>query len=447
MSKVESGHAALLVLEDGTAYWGTSVGTPGETFGEVVFNTGMTGYQEVLTDPSYLGQIVVMTYPEVGIYGVNEEDAESGRIQVAGFVVHRAVRQPFNHRATRSFTDYLTRAGIVALEGVDTRALTRRIRTQGAMRAAISTLDLLPESLLARVRASPPMAGRNLVQELRRTGAGPRSSRSARGMPAGQARSAALHVVVVDAGAKGSIVSALAGRGARVSLVPFDASAEHILGLAPDGVLVSNGPGDPATLHATIETMRRLLEHAVPLGGICLGHQLLGLALGGATYKMRFGHRGINHPVKDLGSGRVLVTTQNHGFAVDPTSLGIAWEPLDSAFVPSRPELLGERPAGAEGVTMAERLPTTTLVGASPLGYGGVEVTQLSLNDGTLEGLRLLPSDGSERPLAISVQYHPEAAPGPHDAQGFFDGFLALVEAHRAGSSGEEGSYAPPAGH
>ncbi len=214
MDTAGGGQTALLVLEDGTLCWGTSIGAPGETFGELVFNTGMTGYQEVLTDPSYLGQIVVMTYPEVGIYGINDEDAESGRIQVAGFVVHRAVREPFNYRATRSFTDYLVRAGIVALEGVDTRALTRRIRTQGAMRAAISTLDLLPESLLARVRASPQMAGRNLVRELRRTGAERVAGRLARGAVPQRTASAALHVVVVDAGAKGSIVRSLAS-GAR----------------------------------------------------------------------------------------------------------------------------------------------------------------------------------------------------------------------------------------
>ncbi len=232
-----------------------------------------------------------------------------------------------------------------------------------------------------------------------------------------------------------------------MSLAPFDASAQQIMDLSPDGVLFSNGPGDPATLHETIELMRRLLERGVPLGGICLGHQLLGLALGGTTYKMRFGHRGINHPVKDLASGRVLVTTQNHGFAVDPTSLGIAWEPLDSAFVPSQPAMLGERLAGTELVTMAERLPDRALVGASPLGYGPVEITQLSLNDGTAEGLQLQSSEGDGPALAISVQYHPEAAPGPHDAQGFFDQFLDLVRVRRNGSGGEEGPHAPAPGH
>ncbi|NLF01287.1 MAG: glutamine-hydrolyzing carbamoyl-phosphate synthase small subunit [Anaerolineales bacterium] len=409
--------AALLVLEDGTYFWGRAAGAPGETFGELVFNTGMTGYQEVLTDPSYRGQIVVMTYPEVGIYGVNSEDIESDALQVAGFVVHRAVPQPFSHRATSAFPDYLIGAGVVAIQGVDTRALTRRIRTCGAMRAAISTVELDVEGLLARVRQSPGISGRDLVREVHRVDQPmcPPSSD-------GQRR----RVVLLDAGAKGNIMHELVQRGIEVAVVPYDASVSTVLDCRPAAVMISNGPGDPAVLTATVATVRGLLEHGVPVAGICLGHQLLGLALGGAVYKMRFGHRGSNHPVKDLAGGRVLVTTQNHGFAVDPTSLGIAWEPLDTAFTPTRPALLdGQRWDDGAG-TMAERLPGEPLVGTSPFGFGEVEITHLSLNDGTLEGLRL-----RGQPV-FSVQYHPEASPGPHDAAGFFEAFARLVEAPHA---------------
>ena len=452
---------ALLALEDGTLFWGRCVGCPGETFGELVFNTGMTGYQEVLTDPSYRGQIVVMTYPEVGITGVNPEDVESEAVQVAGFVVHHAVREPFNHRATLSFTEYLNRACISALEDVDTRALTRHIRARGAMRGAISTTDLDPDNLVARVRQSPTMLGRNLVREVSTRAS--RATPPAAGSLPSERRSGVgpFLVVVVDAGAKRHIVQDLASCGAAVTVVPHDAGVEEVLSLRPDGVLVSNGPGDPAVLDEIIRLVRALLERRVPLAGICLGHQLLGLAVGGRTYKMRFGHRGANHPVKDLATGRVLITTQNHGFAVDPTSLDIPWRPLDTAFRPVHPEILsgGECSAGDDSLlrlvgppchgasdadlamrpkqsskvgasdaspTMAELLPSQPLVGRSPEGFGSVEITHLSLNDGTLEGLRLhdLP--------ALSVQFHPEASPGPHDAKGFFETFAALMEAHRA---------------
>jgi carbamoyl-phosphate synthase small subunit len=360
-----------------------------------------------------------MTYPEIGIYGVNPQDVESDAIQVAGFVVHRAVREPFNQRATGSLTDYLNEEEIVAVEGVDTRALTRHIRARGAMRGAISLLDLDPESLVNRVRQSPEMVGRDLVREVSPLGVAAASHADNRGM----------HLVVVDAGAKGGIVrdGSRASGELAVSRVPYDVDVETVLGLQPDGVLVSNGPGDPAVLERTIHMMRGLLEHRVPLGGICLGHQLLGLAVGGQTYKMRFGHRGSNHPVKDLGTGRVLITTQNHGFAIDPTSLGIAWEPLDGAFCPAFPQVLNEKAGPVHGsLTMAELLPTQPLIGTSPLGFGDVEITHLSLNDGTLEGLGL-----RDYP-ALSVQYHPEASPGPHDGRGFFDQFVTLMEAHRA---------------
>ena len=408
---------ALLALEDGTIFCGKSLGHPGETFGELVFNTGMTGYQEVLTDPSYRGQIVVMTYPEIGIYGVNPEDAESDAIQVAGYVIHRAVCGPFNQRARGSFTNYLSQAGIVAIEGVDTRALTRHLRTQGAMRGAISTVDLDPKSLIARTQKSPPMLGRNLAKEV-----SPSEATALSAQKGGH-----FHVVLVNSGAKDGIIRDLILHEMAVSAVPYNADIEAVLKLKPDGVLISNGPGDPAPLDETIQLIRALLEHCIPLAGICLGHQLLGLALGGQTYKMRFGHRGINHPVKELKTGQVLITTQNHGFAVDPTSLDISWAPLDAAFRPTRPNILREdSPAPDTSGTMAERLPSRPLIGMSPLGYGPVEITHLSLNDGTLEGLRL-----HEFP-AIAVQFHPEASPGSHDAKGFFEAFTALMEQHRA---------------
>jgi len=334
-------NTALLALEDGTIFWGTSVGAAGETFGELVFNTGMTGYQEVLTDPSYRGQIVVMTYPEIGIYGVNPDDVESERLQVAGFVVHRAVRSAFNQRATLAFTDYLESAGVVAIEGIDTRALTRHLRTHGAMRGAIVTAavkkDLDSDAIIARVRRSPTMVGRNLAGDV--------TTDSVIGYGASGETSGDQdrpHIVVIDAGYKQGIVRDLMATGAVVTVVPYDVDAATVLSLQPDGVMVSNGPGDPEPLAATITMIRALLKQRVPLGGICLGHQLLGLAAGGRTYKMRFGHRGANHPIKELRTGQIMITTQNHGFALDPTSLGIGWAPLDAAFEPTRPELMAQ---------------------------------------------------------------------------------------------------------
>lgn len=418
---INKSQTALLALEDGTSYWGQSIGAPGETFGEFVFNTGMTGYQEVLTDPSYCGQIVVMTYPEVGIYGINPEDSESGKIQVAGYVVQNAVRTPSNQRANLSLTDFLCQEGIVAVEGIDTRALTRHLRTHGAMRGSISTIDLQIDSLVARVQQSPQMAGMGLAHKV--TPAAPEALNAP--------QDSAPHIVIIDAGRKENIARELMKRGMAVTVVPYNAHIDTVLAFKPDGVLVSNGPGDPEPLHETIILMRELLKRRIPLAGICLGHQLLGLALGGTTYKMRFGHRGVNHPVKDLRTGSIVITTQNHGFAVDPTSLGISWTPLDAAFKPVRPDL-GDPLAVNAPVTMAERLPEAALIGESPLGFGKVEVTHLSLNDGTLEGLRLV--DGP----AFSVQYHPEACPGPHDANAYFDRFVDLVKAMiKNGSRGQ----------
>jgi carbamoyl-phosphate synthase small subunit len=416
---------ALLALEDGTIFWGKSVGHAGETFGELVFNTGMTGYQEVLTDPSYCGQIVVMTYPEIGIYGINPDDVESWQIQVAGYAIHRAVRQPFNHRAIQSFPDYLEKASIVAIEGIDTRKLTRHLRTHGAQRGAISTVDLDPESLIARVRQSPQMAGLNLAKEVTPDETADLAQTGISGAQAA-ASEVRFNVVLIDCGRKENIARDLMAHGCHVTVVPYDADLETVLDLDPDGVFVCNGPGDPEPLDETIELVRGVLEREIPLAGICLGHQILGLALGGKTYKMRFGHRGINHPVRDFRAERILITTQNHGFAVDPTSLDVGWAPLDMAFQASKPEILPDDPRREDPtVTMAELLPQEPLVGESPLGFGKVLITHLSLNDGTMEGMKLLDLP------AFSVQYHPEAAPGPHDAKPYFGEFVALMEKRR----------------
>lgn len=393
---------ALLVLENGLFFYGNSFGAEGETFGELVFNTGMTGYQEILTDPSYKGQIVLMTYPEIGIYGVNEEDFESADIQVAGFVVCRAVKRPFNRRASMSLVEYLQKASVVAIEGVDTRALTRRIRAKGAMRAGISTVELDPEKLLERVKKSPRIEGRDLVKELKSSNvAGKKGCKS----------TSFLRIVVIDTGVKAGIIRHLKKRGVGVVRMPYPPKVREILDLEPDGILLSNGPGDPAALSEMVGVIRKLLERQIPLGGICLGHQLLALAIGGRTYKMRFGHHGINHPVKNLCTGHILITSHNHGFAVDPTAFGIP--------------KVGNEEQNAEMLT-EELKNLSSLQGESPLGFGGVEVTHLSLNDGTVEGIRLLDLP------AISVQFHPEASPGPHDAESFFDEFISLVEVNHA---------------
>lgn len=354
----------------------------------------MTGYQEVLTDPSYTGQIVVMTYPEIGIYGVNEEDVESDGIKVAGFVVYRSVSVPSNWRATISFPDYLKKHNIVAIEGVDTRALTRKIRVKGAMKGAISTVDLNPESLVRRVKESPGIVGRDLVGLV-----SPKEIIV-------ENEDGEFSVVVLDSGVKWGILRDLKRVGARVVRVPYGVDIDDIKKLNPDGVLISNGPGDPAALLKTVRLIRDLLKEEIPLAGICLGHQLLGLAIGARTYKMKFGHRGINHPVKDLRNGRVLITTHNHGFAVDPKSFGL-------------PEL-GSEDQDANVLT-SNLQKISVLEGTSPQGIK-VEITHISLNDGTIEGMRLVDYP------AFSVQYHPEASPGPHDAKYFFEEFKRLIK-------------------
>jgi carbamoyl-phosphate synthase small subunit len=380
---------ALLVLEDGTSFRGRGFGAAGESFGEVVFNTGMSGYQEVLTDPSYAKQIVVMTYPHVGNYGVNAEDPESAGVQVAGFVVREAARRPSSWRATSSVGEYLERSGVVGIEDIDTRALTLHIREAGAMRAAISTTDLDERSLVARVREQPEMLGADLASTVSTQEeyeaieiVGPARHRDGR----------VLHVAAFDWGLKRNSLRMLAESGCETTVYPALTPADRVLAEEHDGVFLSNGPGDPAATGYAVETTKRLLGK-VPVFGICLGHQMLGRAIGGRTYKMKFGHRGANQPVKDLETGRVEVTSHNHGFAVDPETWGIT---------------RGQVPTGEPPVVETEA--------------GRAALTHWNLNDGTLEGLKMLDVP------AFSVQYHPEAAPGPHDSGYLFDRFVELME-------------------
>jgi carbamoyl-phosphate synthase small subunit len=363
---------AWLVLEDGTAFRGRAVGAEGETFGEAVFNTSMTGYQEVLTDPSYKGQIVCMTYPHIGNYGVNDEDAESRRTWVEGFIMRELSPVASNFRSQEPLDAYLKRRGVVAIDGVDTRALTLKLRQQGSMRCGVSTTEADPARLLQRVRSAPGIVGADLVTQV--------TCEQAYEWPAGSAAPAAgLHIAVLDFGVKYNILRELAGLGCRVSVMPAQSTAADVLARKPDGVVLSNGPGDPAAVTYAVQAIRGLMGH-VPMLGICLGHQLLGLAYGGETFKLKFGHHGGNHPVQDTGTGKVEITTQNHNFAVR----------------------------------------VDTIPG------GKVALTHKNLNDGTVEGMR-----HSELPI-FSLQYHPEAAPGPHDARYLFQRFLDLVEGVKA---------------
>lgn len=387
------GRPALLVLEDGSAFRGTSFGAAGEAFGEAVFNTAMTGYQEVLTDPSYAGQIVVMTAPEQGNYGTNREDPESARVRVAGFAVREASRRASSWRAERTLHEELEAAGVPGIQGIDTRRLTLRIREVGAMRCGISTEDPDPASLLQRVRSSPGMAGADLARTV--TADGPYEAREVVG-PAATDRGPVLRVAAYDFGMKTNILRRLAAEGIETTVFPAETPAAEVLAGGFDGVFLSNGPGDPAATRYGVRAAQELLGR-LPIFGICLGHQLLGLALGGRTYKMKFGHRGANQPVKHLPTGRVEITSHNHGFAVDPGGWG---EPEDGG------------PAAHGGIVPRVRT-----------AFGEVELTHHNLNDGTLEGLRCLDVP------ALSVQYHPEAAPGPHDSRYLFSAFRRLMEA------------------
>jgi len=377
-----SAREALLVLEDGSAFRGTSFGATGETFGEAVFNTGMSGYQEVLTDPSYAGQVVAMTAPQQGNYGTNAEDPESARIQVAGFVVREVARRASSWRATGTLGDELAAAGVVGIEGIDTRRLTLRIRERGAMRCGVSTEDLDAASLLERVLAKPGMEGADLAKDV--STSEPYEARELVG-PTSNVRGRVLRVAAYDFGLNRNILRRLAEHGIESTVVPATTPATEVLDGGYDGVFLSNGPGDPAVTTYGVEATAALLG-AIPVFGICLGHQLLALALGGRTRKMAFGHRGANQPVHDRRTGRVEITSHNHGFAVDPDG----W--------------------ARDGY----RAETSS---------GGAELTHWNLNDGTLEGLRCLDTP------AFSVQYHPEAAPGPHDSRSLFGEFRDLMGA------------------
>ncbi|HWJ82641.1 MAG TPA: glutamine-hydrolyzing carbamoyl-phosphate synthase small subunit [Nocardioides sp.] len=373
---------ALLVLEDGRAFRGESYGAEGETFGEAVFNTGMTGYQETLTDPSYHRQVVVMTAPHIGNTGVNDEDPESKRIWVAGYVVRDPARVPSSWRSRRTLDDELTAQGVVGISGIDTRALTRHLRERGAMRVGISTVETDPEALLAKVLESGQMAGAELSSQV--------TTDEAYVVPAqGEKR---FTVAALDLGIKDMTPHRMAERGIEVHVLPATSTIEDVLAVQPDGLFFSNGPGDPAATKDQIGVLQAALERGLPYFGICFGNQLFGRALGFGTYKLKYGHRGINQPVMDRTTGKVEVTAHNHGFAVDA--------PLDQ--------------------------PTETP-------YGVASVSHVCLNDDVVEGLELRVSTGSTtdrgRLKAFSVQYHPEAAAGPHDAAYLFDRFCDLMEA------------------
>jgi carbamoyl-phosphate synthase small subunit len=393
------GAVALLALEDGTWFAGRSFGATGETFGEVVFNTAMSGYQEVLTDPSYAAQIVVMTQPHQGNYGVNGDDPESGRVWVAGFVVREAARRSSSWRAERTLRDYLAESAVVGIEGIDTRALTLHIREAGAMRAGISTEDLDPASLVRRVQEQPAMEG----TELASTVSTPEPYEAERVVgPVSDSSGRVFRVAAFDWGIKRNILRSLARKRCEVTVYPAGTTAEDVLSEGFDGVFLSNGPGDPAATRYAVETCRRLLG-GIPVFGICLGHQIMSLAAGGSTYKLKFGHRGANQPVRNEDTGRVEITSHNHGFAVDAN----AWP---SEAVESR----SGAPARAGGGPAPRMVKTE---------FGPAALTHVNLNDGSLEGLRLLDVP------AFSVQYHPEAAPGPHDSGYLFDRFIEMMEA------------------
>jgi carbamoyl-phosphate synthase small subunit len=366
---------ALLVLRDGRVFRGQALGAPGEASGEVVFNTAMTGYQEILTDPSYRGQIVLMTYPLIGNYGLNEEDAESRRPWVSGFAVKEASPVASSWRSRLTLEEYMIRHGIVGIQGIDTRALTRHLRDHGAQEGLISTRDLGEPRLVDRARALPPLVGRDLVREVTVDSHFQWTEGTwERGRGYAAVGTPRFRVIAYDSGIKLSILRQLASVGCQVTAVPAGTPAEDVLALEPDGVFLANGPGDPEAVPYLVEAVRRLLGQ-VPIFGICLGHQILGLAAGGTTYKLPFGHHGGNHPVRNLDTGRVEITAQNHGFAVAPASLEAH----------------------------------------------GWEQTHVNLNDGTCEGIR-------QRDLrAFSVQYHPEASPGPHDASYLFHRFTELM--------------------
>jgi carbamoyl-phosphate synthase small subunit len=376
---MKSKQKAMLALEDGAVFEGWSFGFLGEKAGEIVFNTSMTGYQEILTDPSYKGQIVTMTYPHIGNYGINKEDIESQGPKVEGFIIKENSSIFSNWRGDQSLSDYLINHRIMGVEGMDTRAITKHIRLVGAMKAVLSTEDLDRDQLIEKAKTSPGLIGRDLVKEVTCETPYPWASGNDSQFSFHPFQPSAVRfrpkVVVLDYGVKQNILRSLYDWNCEVIVLPASSTAESVLSHHPDGILLSNGPGDPEGVPYAIETARQLIGKK-PIFGICLGHQLLGLAFGGRTFKLKFGHRGANQPVKDLKSGKVMITSQNHGFCVDPGSLN--------------PE--------------------------------EVEFTQINLNDQTLEGMR-----HKQFPV-FSVQFHPEASPGPHDARGLFGEFIRMME-------------------
>ena len=375
---------AALLLEDGTFFAGRAFGATGQRCGEVVFNTSMSGYQEILTDPSYHEQIITMTYPLIGNYGTNPEDWESRKLFLAGFVVKENCPYPSNWRSAATLDDYLKKSGVVGLEGIDTRQLVRHIRTQGAMRGIISSTETDAGKLARKLQEYPGLVGRDIVKDVTAGRCYPWKESvidvSRASSPRFEGGTPSTHkVVAFDYGIKQNILRLLVSHGCEVTVVPAQATADEVLARKPDGVFLSNGPGDPAAVTYAVETVKALLGK-VPIFGICLGHQILGLALGGRTYKLKFGHRGANHPVKNLDTGKIEITSQNHGFCVDLDSL-----------------------AGKD-----------------------VQLTHMNLNDNTLEGFRC------ETLAAFSVQYHPEASPGPHDSQYLFENFIRLMDGRGA---------------
>lgn len=363
---------AFIALEDGTVFQGKSCGTEGEKEGEIVFNTSMTGYQEIMTDPSYKGQIVTMTYPLIGNYGVNGDDIESGSPKVEGFVVRELSKITSNHRAQDDLVNYFKKHNIIAIEEVDTRALTRHIRVRGAMKGIISTIDADPKSLVEKARASKGIVGRDLIKEVTCDEPYVWGEESQGARDKGISR---LNVVVMDFGVKRNILRLLRKFGCHVTVVPANTKAEAILAMKPHGVLLSNGPGDPDAIPYAIEEIKKLIGK-MPIFGICLGQQLLGLAFGGKTYKLKFGHRGANQPIKEFATGKVYIVSENHGFAVDMDSIKTE----------------------------------------------AVKATHINLNDNTIEGME------HEIYPVFSVQYHPEASPGPHDSFGLFAKFKGMME-------------------